>query len=197
MFLYFWLVLVELYKSLIHIILSEVGVLPFNQGWVLHVVTASIELRRDPWIWKKRLQRWWGWKWAIPVCTQGFPWLWSWTWNQWHGRAGAWLERVPIAEETAESSCCGPATEEGTRPGKDLMMWDWSFLLCLFMCLNRALQLNAPFFQTSQISTDRKCMPRKTWMSSTKTSCWRSRKGEVLFAMCTKVALGCCMPCML
>ena len=73
MFLYFWLVLVELYKSLIHIILSEVGVLPFNQGWVLHVVTASIELRRDPWIWKKRLQRWWGWKWAIPVCTQGFP----------------------------------------------------------------------------------------------------------------------------
>ena len=48
MFLYFWLVLVELYKSLIHIILSEVGVLPFNQGWVLHVVTASIELRRDP-----------------------------------------------------------------------------------------------------------------------------------------------------
>ncbi len=40
---------------------------------VLHVVTASLELRRDPWIWKKRLKRWWGWKWAISVCTQVIP----------------------------------------------------------------------------------------------------------------------------
>ncbi len=89
------------------------------------------------------------------------------------------------------------------------MMWDWSFLLCLFMCLNRALQLNARFFQQKSNINWPQMHAQKDMDEQYENIMLKIKKrrgifcnvheGKSWFFLLNEEvrALGCCMPCML